>query len=89
MFADYETKNEFLSLGEVVINYLKQEVFVQPKVEGRIIEESKAKQSYNVQVGDWLSKIAQEFNTTWQTLQEMNHIKNPDLIFPGQKIRIP
>lgn len=43
---------------------------------------------YIVQPGDWLSKIAMKYNTTWKHLQKINNIKNPDLIFPGQKIKI-
>lgn len=43
---------------------------------------------YIVQPGDWLSKIAIKYNTTWKHLQKINNIKNPDLIFPGQKIKI-
>lgn len=44
---------------------------------------------YTVVKGDWLSKIAPRYNTTWQKLAEYNNLKNPDLIFPGQIIRIP
>ncbi|WP_090438866.1 bifunctional 2',3'-cyclic-nucleotide 2'-phosphodiesterase/3'-nucleotidase [Natronincola peptidivorans] len=44
---------------------------------------------YIVQTGDWLSTIAMKYGTTWEELQEMNEIKNPNLIFPGQKIIVP
>lgn len=49
----------------------------------------KANITYIVQPGDWLSKIAIKYNTTWQKLQTVNSIKNADLIFPGQVILIP
>jgi Iap family predicted aminopeptidase len=39
--------------------------------------------------GDWLSKIAEKYDTTYQELAAYNNIANPDLIFPGQIIRIP
>lgn len=49
---------------------------------------------YTVQSGDSLSKIAKEFlgdAMAYPTIFEANRevIKDPDLIYPGQKIRIP
>jgi nucleoid-associated protein YgaU len=47
---------------------------------------------YTVQAGDSLSKIATKYKgLTWQKIFEANRdqIKNPDLIHPGQKLRIP
>lgn len=45
--------------------------------------------SYTVVSGDVLWKIAQKHGTTYQELAEVNGIKNPHLIFPGQVINIP
>jgi nucleoid-associated protein YgaU len=47
---------------------------------------------YTVVPGDSLSKIASKYKgVTWQKIFETNRdqIKNPDLIHPGQKLRIP
>jgi nucleoid-associated protein YgaU len=47
---------------------------------------------YTVKAGDSLSKIATQYKgVTWQKIFEANRdqIKNPDLIRPGQKLRIP
>ena len=47
---------------------------------------------YTVAPGDSLSKIATKYKgVTWQKIFEANRdqIKNPDLIHPGQKLRIP
>ncbi len=49
---------------------------------------------YTVEKGDSLSKIAKEIYgdyQKWEALFEANKevIENPDLIYPGQKIRIP
>jgi len=44
---------------------------------------------YTVVKGDWLSKIAPKFDTTWQNLAEINKIANPNLIFPGQVLEVP
>jgi nucleoid-associated protein YgaU len=49
-------------------------------------------QSYTVKRGDSLSKIAQSYEgITWQEIFEANKntISNPDLIHPGQVIKIP
>ncbi len=43
---------------------------------------------YQVKKGDTLSKIAKENNTTVEKLVKINNIKNPNLIYVGQKIRI-
>jgi nucleoid-associated protein YgaU len=47
---------------------------------------------YEVKSGDSLGKIAAKYpGMTWQKIFDANKdtIKNPDLIYPGQKIRIP
>jgi nucleoid-associated protein YgaU len=50
-----------------------------------------AEQVYEVKAGDNLSKIAKNFNTNWKAIFEANRdtLKDPDKIFPGQKLRIP
>jgi nucleoid-associated protein YgaU len=55
---------------------------------------SGSEQSYTVVAGDSLSKIAKRFYgdaNKWPRIHEANRdqIKNPDLIHPGQKLRIP
>lgn len=46
---------------------------------------------YVVKEGDYLDKIAKEYGTEWPKVYEANKdkIKNPDIIYPGQKITIP
>jgi nucleoid-associated protein YgaU len=47
---------------------------------------------YEVKAGDTLGKIAKLYpGMTWKKIFEANKdvIKNPDLIFPGQKFKIP
>lgn len=50
-----------------------------------------AANTYTVQAGDNLSKIASHYGTTWQKIFEANRdkISNPDLIHPGQELTIP
>lgn len=43
---------------------------------------------YTVKAGDTLSGIASRYGTTYQHLAEINGIKNPNLIFVGQRIRV-
>lgn len=45
--------------------------------------------TYIVKTGDVLWKIAKQFGKTWQELAKYNKLKNPHLIFPGQKLLIP
>jgi len=56
--------------------------------------DAKAGRTYTVTKGDSLSKIAKQFYgdaKQWRKIHEANKdtIKNPDLIFPGQVIKIP
>lgn len=45
-------------------------------------------QYYTVRSGDTLSHIATQYGTSYQTLANLNGIKNPNLIYPGQSIRL-
>ena len=47
-----------------------------------------AKRTYVVKAGDNLSAIAARFGTSWQALAQKNGLANPNLIFPGQVLRI-
>ena len=53
-----------------------------------------ADREYTIKSGDSLSKIAKQVYgdaSAWQKIYNANkdQIKNPDMIFPGQKIKIP
>jgi nucleoid-associated protein YgaU len=47
------------------------------------------KRTYTVKSGDTLSAIGARFDVSWQKIAEVNKIKNPDLIYPGQTFVIP
>ena len=47
-----------------------------------------SERTYTVQAGDTLSGIAALYGTSYQHLAEINGIENPDLIYPGQVLRI-
>lgn len=44
--------------------------------------------TYTVESGDTLSAIAAMYGTNYQHLAAINGIENPDLIYPGQVLRI-
>lgn len=43
---------------------------------------------YAVRRGDTLSAIAARYGTTWQKIAKDNNLSNPNLIFPGQRLKI-
>ena len=51
-------------------------------------QKSNPAKTYTVKSGDTLSGIAAKYGTTSANLAAKNGIKNPDLIYPGQKIKI-
>lgn len=57
-----------------------------------IKEEEGEEKTYEVKSGDNLSKIARNYpGMTWNKIYEANKdiIKDPNIIYPGQKLRIP
>lgn len=62
---------------------------VQARVNQLMGESNKPKEvTYTVKSGDTLWGIAQKYNTTVNALVKKNGIKNPDLIYAGQKLKI-
>jgi LysM repeat protein len=46
-------------------------------------------QHYIVQPGDTLTSIALRFGTTQQALMTANNLSNPNIIYVGQKLKVP
>lgn len=44
---------------------------------------------HRIQSGDTLSALAKRFNTTVDALAKANNIKNPDLIYAGDTLKVP
>lgn len=42
-----------------------------------------------VSSGENLSYIAKKYNTSWQALAQLNNLANPDVITPGQRLKVP
>jgi nucleoid-associated protein YgaU len=62
--------------GEVVLN---------------LVNQNNVSEVYEVKRGDNLSKIGAQFGVSWKQIYEANKdvIKDPDLIQPGWKLKIP
>lgn len=45
--------------------------------------------SYRVVSGDTLSGIAAKYGTSWQVLQQINGLPDPNRIYPGQVLKVP
>lgn len=75
--------------GQKIIYYVDKEVLVDANgnVAGESVgEEVTRGDFYVVQRGDNLNRIARKTGTTVEKLLKKNPIKNPNLIYPGQKI---
>ncbi len=79
--------------GTVVANIVPEvvapEVIVPVVPEIVMPEVSEQAKIYVVKTNDVLWKIANKFQTTYEKISHLNNLKNPNLIFPGQKLLIP
>ena len=55
------------------------------------IQSDETEQEYEVKSGDNLTKIGKHYGVSWQEIYEANKniIKDPDVIQPGWKLKIP
>ena len=61
---------------------------IQQEVNRLLSNNNTTAQYYTIVAGDTLSAIAKKYGTTVNQLVSWNNIKNPDLIYVGQKIRV-
>uniref|UniRef100_A0AB39CE72 Endolysin n=1 Tax=Pseudomonas phage HRDY3 TaxID=3236930 RepID=A0AB39CE72_9VIRU len=80
---------DYRMLPESVKQLVQNESFDMYKVE-RYFKAHAALESgiYVVQPGDYLSAIADDLGMDWRELAQFNGLTNPDLIYPGQAIRL-
>lgn len=80
------------SNGQDRVNRLKQAGYnpatIQAKVNAKLGASKPAARTYTVRAGDNLSAIAAKYGTTYQALAAKNGIANPNLIYPGQVLKI-
>lgn len=60
---------------------------IQSKVNEKLNKKT-TKKFYTVKAGDTLTDIAKKYNTTVDKLVKLNNIKNANLIYAGQKLRV-
>lgn len=85
---------ELSGLDEVLIEYVQGLESIPATVQPRmaVIEKAATQvdtQTYVVNPGDVLWKIAEKFGLSWERLSEYNGLKNPHFILPGQNILVP
>jgi LysM repeat protein len=68
--------------------YVGQRLRISNSAPAKTVPVTKVTTTYTVRRGDTLSGIASRYHTSWKTLQKLNNIRNPNLIYVGQKIRI-
>lgn len=84
--SSQQVKNQLWDVyNKIDPDYRAGDLILNLEIEGGGTEE------YEVKKGDNLSKIAQQYGLTWQKIYEANKdvIKNPDVIQPGWKLKIP
>lgn len=71
--------------GRIDPNYRSSDVVMNLRVSGNPAQE------YEVKSGDNLTKIGKQFGVGWKEIYEANRdkIKDPDLIQPGWRLKIP
>ena len=57
-------------------------------VSAAVKDPQKCTRWHTVQKGEYLSKIAEQYDTNWYSLAEINQLINPSLIFQGNKLCI-
>lgn len=90
---------QYTSEGEVpgIRGYVDKDKFTQDVLlsDNSQIKQSGKEENYNqdttytVRSGNTLSGISLKYDTTVKELVILNNIKNPNLIFPGESIRVP
>ena len=61
---------------------------VEPPAPEAPVEEPRTT-TYTVRTGDTLGDIGARYGVTREEIARLNGIEEPDLIFPGQELRIP
>lgn len=73
----------YKALTDAGYNYATIQAIVNERV-----AQSQSAEVYTVKKGDTLSGIAKKFSTSYKKIAEDNKIQNPNLIYPGMKLKI-
>lgn len=91
MFKGTATHQEAGGLEEILTSYIDQKDAVAPTEDGRIISVKIKDGNYKYQVekGDTLREIADIFAIDLTEIVKINNIKDPNMIYEGQKLIVP
>lgn len=53
------------------------------------LEPTSSGETYTVRRGDYLSKIARDYELDWKVIAELNELTPPYLLYPGQVLQLP
>ena len=81
-YGDVTAWDKYLGSGSGVVTPSN------PKPSAPVEQPSESYQTYTVQSGDTLSGIASRFGTSYQKIASDNGIANPNIIHPGQVLKI-
>lgn len=81
--TSYQVLANYNNIANPNLIYLGQAIKI-PNVSGQVTNA----EYYTVKSGDNLSTIAKRYGTTINQLVAWNNIKNPNLIYPNQKLRV-
>lgn len=84
----YQELAELNGISDPDLIYPGQKIKVTGKASGSSGKPSSASRTYTVKSGDTLSGIASKYGTTWQKLRDLNGLDNPNLIYPGQVLKV-
>jgi LysM repeat protein len=74
---------------ESVANHTPQVLGAATETQATAITDIQPYKNYTVQEGDTLFNISQKINVPWTTLAELNKLKPPFSLKPGQVIKVP
>ena len=84
----YQKLAELNGISDPDLIYPGQKIKITGKASGSSSKPSSTSQTYTVKSGDTLSGIASKYGTTWQKLRDLNGLANPNLIYPGQVLKV-
>jgi len=74
------SQTEFAQMPPGCTHYGHFEYDLEPRPQVRV---------HVVRAGETVYKIAQRYGLDWRELAGFNHLGNPNLIYPGQRLEIP
>lgn len=74
-------------VNNIIANILGQ-YNIQPNIRPVVVPPAPSCFWYRVQYGDFLKSIAWRFGTTWWRIAQDNNLVNPNIIYPGQLLKI-